>query len=267
MSEAAPARSSPARLGRALPFAPSAARAPPLPGIVDGATFLQGASPGERTMTDRQLRVVVVDDHSVFAESLAVALAARGIEVAAVAVNGSDGIRAARAEQPDVVLADFVVPDIGGVDLVTGLRGAAPSAAVVVLTSVTDPRVAVSAFEAGAHGFVRKAQRLDEIVNAVVAAADGETVVSPDAIASVVAHVRGDGRDTLPLSAREIEVLDLAAAGHDNASIAEALSISRNTVRNHLRSISTKLGAHSKLEAVAIGTRLGLVAPGGSATA
>ncbi|WP_040495932.1 response regulator transcription factor [Ilumatobacter nonamiensis] len=209
-------------------------------------------------MTTSAIRVVLVDDHRMLSELLAGALSENDdVVVVGVANSGSEALPMVSALRPDVVVLDYDLPDADGVSLVGPLLDAAPACRVLMLTSFTDPVVLSDAIDAGCAGFVTKRNSTDEIVSAVRAAHFDETPVSPDMVRSLV----GRGRPTLgsDLTAREIEVLRHAAQGLSNKEIAEQLYLSVNTVRNHMQHVLNKLGAHSKLEATAIGVRLGIV--------
>jgi len=206
--------------------------------------------------------VLVIDDHTVFAEALAAALIARDFVVTDIARTGAAALTAVTQSSPDVVLVDQRLPDVTGTELLRALRGAAPDAALVMLTAQRDERTVIAAVEAGCRGYVTKDQSLDELVDAVRRAAMGEVVLSPALLARVLPLLRSDPptRGEL-LTPRELEILELMSEGLSNRAIAGRLFLSVNTVRNHVRNMLAKLDAHSKLEAVAIATRRGLIAP------
>jgi DNA-binding NarL/FixJ family response regulator len=210
----------------------------------------------------KPVRVLLCDDHDVLTEGLAAVLEARGLDVVAVVNKGADALDAVARTEPDVVLMDYQLPDQDGVSVTKAIKGAHPDVQVVLLTSSTDDRVLVEALEAGASGYVTKHKGSAEVVDAVAAAAAGEVVVSPDMLARLLPRLSPQpqaqrlGGD---LTRRESEVLGLMAEGATNEEVADRLFISRNTVRNHVQNILTKLGAHSRLEAVVIATRTGLV--------
>ena len=148
-------------------------------------------------------------------------------------------------------------------DAITELHRIRPSAQIVVLTATTSDRVLVAAMEAGAAGFIAKTQRLDDVVAGVRAAAQGESVVSAKLLTRLLPRLqRRGGARAAELTERERGILDLLAKGLSNADIAEQLTISVHTVRNHVANLSAKLGAHSKLEVLSIAIREGLVESG-----
>jgi two-component system response regulator DevR len=207
------------------------------------------------------VRVLVVDDHEVLASSLAHVLDAEP-DMTCVGVAGS--LQRARSllstASPDVVLLDHRLPDGDGVGAIPELRSIRPSVRIVVLTASAADHVLVAAIEAGASGFVSKTRSLGEVTAAVRAAATGEAVISPEMLARLLPRLgRRDGSQHQDLTEREREVLGLLAQGLTNAAIAERLVVSVHTVRNHIANLSAKLGAHSKLEALSIAVREGLL--------
>jgi DNA-binding NarL/FixJ family response regulator len=209
----------------------------------------------------RPIRVLIVDDHEVLAASLAMVLDAEDdITTAGVATTLEQARALAMTSDPDVVLLDHRMPDGDGVAAIPQLRAVRPSIGVVVLTASSADHVLLTAIEAGASGFLSKTRSLDEVTAAVRAAAAGESVISPELLARLLPRF-GRGRATTgsDLTEREREVLGLVAEGLSNAAIAERLVVSVHTVRNHIASLSAKLGAHSKLEALSIALRQGLL--------
>ena len=143
---------------------------------------------------------------------------------------------------------------------IPGLRALRPAAQVVVLTATAADHVLVAAIEAGAAGFVSKTRGLGEVTQAIRAAASGEAVISPELLARLLPRLhRSPARSPSELTEREREVLGLLADGLTNAAIAETLVVSVHTVRNHIANLSAKLGAHSKLEALSIAVREGIL--------
>jgi two-component system, NarL family, response regulator DevR len=210
---------------------------------------------------DSPVRVLIVDDHEVLAASLAMVLEAEP-DLKSVGVAGT--LEKARSmvvsTTPDVILLDHRLPDGDGVAAIGELRRLRPSAQVVVLTASAADHVLVAAIEAGASGFVSKTRSLDELTSAVRAAATGEAVISPEMLARLLPRLQRSGRARHnDLTEREREVLGLLADGLSNAAIAEQLFVSVHTVRNHIANLSAKLGAHSKLEALSLAVRDGLL--------
>lgn len=210
------------------------------------------------------VRVLLVDDHHMFASSLAQALQAEDdLLVVGLATSIKDAQHQVAANAPDVVLLDHRLPDGEGVSAIAALHALRPSAQVIMLTATTSDRVLVAAMEAGAAGFIAKTQQIDDVIDGVRAAAQGESVVSSKLLARLLPRLhRQNPAPGTTLTDREREILDLLAQGLANADIARRLSLSIHTVRNHVANLSTKLGAHSKLEVLAIAVRDGLVDSG-----
>jgi DNA-binding NarL/FixJ family response regulator len=213
------------------------------------------------------VRLLIVDDHDMFADSLRLALST---ESDLMVVGTAPSLARARqmivSEAPDVVLLDHRLPDGLGVDSIAELKSLRPSAKIVVLTAAAEDSMLVTATEAGCAGFLLKTSPLDELVVAVRTAAAGEIMVSSDLLARLLnrLHHRDDEREHV-LTAREREILELIAEGLTNGAIAKRLFISVNTVRNHVQYVLAKLDAHSKLEALSIAIRNGLIDPPGGA--
>ncbi len=207
------------------------------------------------------VRILIVDDHQMFADSLAQALQAEpDLLVVGQGTSIADAHNLMSSTAPDVVLLDHRLPDGDGVGAIAGLHPIRPSAKIVVLTATTSDRLLVAAMEAGAAGFIAKTQRLDDVIGGVRAAAQGESVVSAQLLTRLLPRLhRKTGGGRAELTDRERGILDLLAQGLSNADIAQQLTISVHTVRNHVANLSAKLGAHSKLEVLAIAVREGLV--------
>jgi DNA-binding NarL/FixJ family response regulator len=205
--------------------------------------------------------VLIVDDHRMFAESLARLLSDEpGIEVLGVAATGADAIELVSTLHPRVVLMDYQLPDRDGVLLTAEVRRTNPGVMVVMLTGSTDDRVLLAAIDAGCSGFLTKDRAAAEVADAVRAAAVGEALISPALLARLLPKLNRTHRSIGEnLSDREREILALLARGWSNKVIAAELFLSVNTIRNHVQSILSKLGAHSKLEAVATAVREGII--------
>ena len=207
------------------------------------------------------IRVLVVDDHEVLASSLAKTLDTEP-DILSVGVAGSlrEATALIRSTAPDVLLLDHRLPDGDGVAAIGRLRELRPSMAVIVLTASPAEHLMVAAVEAGVSGFLSKTRSLGEVTAAVRAAAVGEAVISPEMLARLLPRLGGAGRvGATALTEREREILGLIAEGLTNAAIAEQLVVSVNTVRNHVANLLGKLGARSKLEALSIAIREGLL--------
>ncbi len=208
-----------------------------------------------------QVRVVIVDDHQMFADSLARLLGDDPeIAVMATASSVADGLAAVERHDPDVVLLDHHLPDGTGLDAIAAIGAERPWVRMVMLTGALDDEVLVAAIDAGCSGFLTKDHAAEEVIRAVRAAAAGEVLVPPALLARLLPRrapqARRVGDDLTP---REMEVLQRLVAGAATKAIAADLHLSVNTVRNHVQQVLVKLGAHSKLEAVATAVREGVV--------
>jgi len=213
-----------------------------------------------RTVARATIRVLVIEELGMVADALRAGLERHDdLDVVAVEDTLAAGIDAARTLRPDVVLVGFRLRDGEAPAAIPALTGRPSTARVVVLTTSIDHRSLTRALDAGACGFLSKDQRLDELVDAIHQVVAGHMVVAP-ALLPVLLQA-GDDSSARLLSRREADVLQLMADGASTQEIAERLHLSHHTVRNHVQHIFARLGAHSKLEAVAIGLRRGLVAP------
>jgi len=212
-------------------------------------------------MEEATIRVLLVDDHQMFGESLRKALDDEpGITVAALADSGAAAIAAFERENPDVVLLDYRLPDADGVELARRFKRDRPECQVVMVTAEESEDVLRRAIEAGCSGYLTKERRVNELILAIRRAQAGETMISPQLLTQLLGRLHADHtRPGWDLTAREREVLALLAEGSSNQAIAKQLGISLATVRNHVQSVIAKLGAHSKLEAVATGVRVGII--------
>lgn len=202
-------------------------------------------------------RVQIVDDHFLFAEALgSVIRDLPEYDLVGIAVTGPQAVSMSQDKQPDVILLDYHLPGYSADQLIPRLRNASPRSRVIILTSDTSEASLVKGIQAGVSGFLTKDRALDDVVQALRLVASGESILTDDQISKIPqGEVEGE-----QLTQREIEILRLLARGRDTQAIADALTISSNTVRTHLQNIFGKLGAHSKLEAVSMANRRGLLA-------
>jgi DNA-binding NarL/FixJ family response regulator len=209
------------------------------------------------------LKVLLVDDHRMFTDLLTQQLREyRDIHVTGVARTASEGLSAAREDPPDVAVLDYRLPDNDGATLAAELRRDHPRLRMVMLTGYQDEATLRQAVEAGCCGFISKDSTIDELVAGVRTAYAGNAPISPALLARLLPTLFEDSNHVAgSLTPRELQVMQLIAEGVANQKIAERLFISPHTVRNHVQRIITKLGVHSKLEAVAVATRVGLVRP------
>lgn len=208
--------------------------------------------------TTSTVRVVVVEDHPVTRMGVVALLGQdERIEVVGEAGAGEDALGVVARERPDVVVTDLRLGDgLDGVGVTSAVRGTRPAPAVLVLTTYDTDRDIVRAVEAGAAGYLLKDADPARITDAVIRAAAGETVLSPDLAQRVVARI---SRPQADLSAREVEILAAVARGLSNREIARALVISEATVKTHLVHVFTKLDVDSRTAAVARAREDGLI--------
>jgi DNA-binding NarL/FixJ family response regulator len=207
------------------------------------------------------VRVLIVDDHRMFAESLARLLGDEdGIDVIGLAASSEEGVDAVERLRPDVVLVDYRMPDRDGVATAATIKELDPACMVVMLTGSEDDRVLLGAIDAGCSGFLTKDRAAGEVARAVRAAASGEALISPAQLARLLPRLSSKRTEVgTDLTRRELELLTHLARGSSNKAIAADLHLSLNTVRNYVQSVLTKLDAHSKLEAVATAVREGVI--------
>jgi DNA-binding NarL/FixJ family response regulator len=206
----------------------------------------------------RVVRVLVADRHRVVADGIQLVLDQHpDLEVVGVATSADDAVSLAASAHPDVILADYQLPDATGAELTARLRKVQPTTHVLLLSAVVSNVLLQEAVKVGAQGFLLKTQPAQQLVDAVRRAAAGEVLIP------AVRFLSGSSKGAElfdPLTGRERDVLRLLAAGLDNRQIAARMGIGYVTVRSHLRNLSTKLDAHSKVEVLARSAELGLIA-------
>ena len=219
-------------------------------------------------MSATPVRVLLVDDQALFREALAVLLEVRAeIEVVGEAGDGAAALERSAALRPDVVLMDLHMPVLDGIAATGRLRVEQPGVRVLALTTFDDDEDVFAALRAGAVGYLLKDVTSDRLVEALLAAARGESVLQPSVAARVVARFAGMPDDAaprpqplvVPLSERELEVLRLLGDGCSNREIATSLFLAEGTVKNHVTNVLAKLGARDRTQAALRGRALGLV--------
>jgi len=232
--------------------------------MAPGAAGTHGAeAPSPQVAT---IRVVIIDDHTALAGALAFTIDGypdlRCVGTATTLAAG----RALLAEtRPDVVLTDVLLPDGNGIDAIPTLVAAAPGVRVLILTGHTDVDLLSRAAALGASGFLPKESSIGAVISAIRAAVAGQMMVDGPTLASILGRLAETSRRAAPapagpsLTRREADVLRLMGDGLDPSAIATSLGISLNTCRGYQKTLLAKLGAHSQLEAVVIGTRMGLL--------
>lgn len=209
------------------------------------------------------IRVLVVDDHALFRQGLVSFLNEQpDIEVVGAAGDAASAVTLAREVRPDIVLMDVNLPEEGGIEATRRILRMLPQVRVLMLTVSSADADLLEALRAGAHGYLLKSATPDEVLRGIRLAYQGQTLLSPEVAAKLVAHVRqGTLEEAHPLeglSPREREILRLVAQGYTNAEIARLLVISENTVKTHLRRIMRKVGAANRAELAALAAKAGL---------
>lgn len=211
------------------------------------------------------LRVLLIDDHTLFRVGLEGLLASRGIEIVASVGSGHEAQRLVDELSPDVILLDMRMPGINGLEVLTMLREKNESLPIVMLTTSTEENDLLSSLRSGAQGYLLKDMEPDELVLALREIVAGKTVVAPDLAPILAKAVQGkttdkEEIDDSPFSAltpRETEILGLLAEGQSNKAIARNLGISDGTVKLHVKAILRKLNVHSRVEAAVMAVERG----------
>ncbi|GAA1529077.1 response regulator transcription factor [Actinomadura kijaniata] len=214
-------------------------------------------------MNERTIRVVLVDDHVVMRAGVAALLAAeRGIEIVGEAGDGREGAELVERLEPDVVLLDLRMPELDGVSATARIvAGPAPTRVLILTTYDTDEEIE-RAVEAGAVGYLLKDATRAQLVDAIRAAARGETVLAPRVAERLVARMRRPAPVTL--TPREVDVLTAVADGLSNAEIGDRLFIGEATVKTHLLRVFAKLDVSDRTRAVVVAMERGLLPRRGS---
>jgi len=201
------------------------------------------------------IRVLIVDDHPVMRDGLRAAVDSEAdMQVVGEAGNGAEALDAFRALQPDVTLMDLQMPVVDGLQAITAIREEFPLAAIVVLTTYPGDARVTRALTLGASSYLLKTARREEILDALRGAMVGNHVVAQAVAQQVAIHRGGES-----LSIRELGVLRLVAEGKSNRLVGEALGISEETVKGHMKSLMAKLDADDRTHAVTIARRRGFL--------
>jgi DNA-binding NarL/FixJ family response regulator len=207
----------------------------------------------------------LADDHTIVREATAEILEHQpDMHVVGQAGTGEEAIELARKLHPDVAVMDIAMPRLDGLEATRRITAECPRCRVLVLTAHEEERTIIQLLQAGAVGYLPKTIGLDELLEAIRAAARGESVLPPAVAAVVVRHLaekEPPEEPAHPLTDRELEVLRAAAQGLTNYDIAQQLSVSVRTVEAHLTHVYNKLGVSSRTEAVVHAMRQGWIPP------
>jgi len=203
----------------------------------------------------KPIRILLADDHPVLRQGVrALAADELDIEFVAEASNGLEAVEEFRKHRPDVVLIDLQMPDMNGVEAMIAIRAEYPDARFIVLTTYAGDVQIARALKAGARAYLLKSLLRRELLDTIRAVHAGQKRIPADLAAQVADHLADDS-----LTSREIDVLKLIAAGNANKIVADKLSITEETVKGHVKSILSKLGANDRTHAVTIGLKRGII--------
>jgi len=201
------------------------------------------------------IRILSVDDHPLLREGIAALIAHQSdMELVAEASTGREAIEQFRQHHPDITLMDLQMPEMGGIDAIGAIRGEFPDARIVVLTTYAGDVQVMRALKAGAQAYLLKGLLRKELLDTIRAVHGGHKHVSLEVANALAEHATDDA-----LTAREIDVLRLIAAGNANKEIAALLAITEETVKGHVKNILGKLGANDRTHAVTIGLKRGII--------
>lgn len=224
-------------------------------------------SPSASEGSDRepQVRVLIVEDHLLLAESMGSVLRDHGVDVVGIARSGREAMDLAKRLRPNIVLMDIGLPDMDGIDAGREIMKLLPEARLVAITGLESADVVQETMLHGFHGYLHKHAPSSELIKSILLVASGQAVIPQDAAHRLATRATGEVKSApfaaSRLTRRELDVLALLVEGADSAYIAQRLFLSPNTVRTHVQNILTKLQVHSRLEAATYAVRHGIVEP------
>jgi DNA-binding NarL/FixJ family response regulator len=201
------------------------------------------------------IRVLAVDDHPIFRAGIISLLADHpDMQLVAEASSGLEAVSQFRTHRPDITLMDLQMPEMNGVDAILSIRGEFPEAKIIVLTTYSGDVQVLRALKAGARAYLLKAIMHKDLVDMIRAVHAGKKALSPDASFELAEHATDEA-----LTAAEIDVLRLIAAGNANKQIADMLSVAEDTVKGRVKSTLSKLNASDRTHAATIGLKRGII--------
>ncbi|HLN65425.1 MAG TPA: response regulator transcription factor [Symbiobacteriaceae bacterium] len=200
------------------------------------------------------IRVLVCDDHSIVREGLRAVLEDGEFTVVGEAADGSEVLAAARRCQPDVILMDLQMPELGGIEAAKLVSAELPGVKILALTTFVDEKLVVECLRVGVHGYVIKDVDKTELKRHIRAVYRGEAIIDPKVTGVLMARVRtgtgaGPDRSDIPLSPQQLTILRFVAQGLSNREIAEQMSLSENTVKGHVAEVLHRLNVKNRVEA------------------
>lgn len=203
----------------------------------------------------RPIRILSVDDHPLIQGGIAALIAVQpDMKLIAQAGTGREAIQQFQLHRPDVTLMDLQMPEMGGIDAITAIRGGTPEARIIVLTTYAGDAQALRALHAGARAYLLKNALHKELAAAIRAVHAGKKSLSTEVSFQLAEHATDEG-----LTASEIRILRLIAEGHANKEIAAQLSVSEHAIKGQVRNILSKLDAKDRTHAAMIGLRRGII--------
>jgi DNA-binding NarL/FixJ family response regulator len=211
-----------------------------------------------------KIRVLIADDHALLREAMRNLIDRQDdIEVVGEASDGEEAVQLSSRLKPDIAIMDIVMPKLNGIEASKEIKKISPGTAIIILTAYDDAQYVLGLLEAGAAGYLLKSARGRDVVAAIRAVREGESVLHPSIIAMLLKRAMGlpaeenKLKNKENLTEREIEVLSLAARGMSNKEIAEALSVTVRTVKAHISNLFDKMDVASRTEAILKAVREG----------